>query len=135
MSDSEVETAGTDRPCWRIDLSWFPEHRRSFATLVEEYLCKECAKETASAEAERSDAALLERIGSCCSKQPDFISPQQPLLESVFRTLLVTGNRSLPLDMLAQLLHERRGGARIPEATLLRLLQTDSYYGLRPAPC
>jgi hypothetical protein len=134
MADSGIEPGNTDQPaCWSIDLSWFAQHNRSFATLARDSLCKDCRKELSGGK-ERSDSALLQKISKCCSNGLDFISAQQPLMESVFRAFLASGNQPLTLEQLGQLLSERRGGSRTPEATLLRMLQTDRYYGLRPVP-
>lgn len=136
MGDSEIEPVKADQPaCWCIDLNWFPQHQRSFKTLAQDSLCRECRNELTSGGKEHSDSMMLKQISKCCGNRPDFISTQQPLMESVFRVFLANGNQPLTLERLGQLLSERRGGSHTSEATLLRLLQTDRYYGLRPVPC
>ena len=70
-----------------------------------------------TAEVRRVDA-LWGRVITCCSQQPDFITPTTPLSEAIFRALLAGGNTPLsPREM-----HERIGKSD-PE-TILRLLST-----------
>ena len=138
MSDSNTEPVAADRPaaCWSIDLERLLQYRRSFASLAESSLCRNCQKELTSGGKPHSDAELMARIRECCANQPDFISARQPLMESVFRIFLAGGNQPLSLEQLGQQLSERRGGGyHVAEAALSRLLQTDRYYGLGQRPC
>jgi hypothetical protein len=57
-----------------------------------------------------SAADLLSNIKDCCSKTPDFITGDLPVLESVFRLFLANGNQPLGLEELQKQLGERRGG-------------------------
>ena len=85
---------------------------------------------------EISEAKLLANIRDCCSHAPEFITGQLPILESNFRFFLANGNQPLTLEELGEQLSERLGGDtyRTSEEILSRLLQSDQYYGLQPAP-
>jgi hypothetical protein len=76
---------------------------------------------------------LLVAVRDCCSKAPDFISGELPILESVFRLFLASGNQPLDLEELSRRLDECRGGDsyRTSPEILSRLLGSDRYYGLQ----
>ena len=76
---------------------------------------------------------LLSTIKDCCSKTTGFITGELPILESVFRLFLATGNQPLDLEELSRLLVQWRGGDTYCTSAeiLSRLLSSDQYYGLR----
>ncbi len=134
----DKENSSTEQPGtrWFIDLGWYQQHRRSIHALVQGYLCGKCRKQLDAGGREISTADLLSGIKDCCSKEPDFITAQLPVLESAFRFFLASGNQSLELEELGEQLSKRLGGDtyRTSEEVLSRLLKSDRYYGLRPAP-
>lgn len=117
-----------------IDLDWYQQQERSFATLAESRLCPTSRKK----EKTKSEAALLRTIRQCCSKRDGFITPNMPLLEMIFRLLLANGNQPLELEQMQEQLQKWLGdtsNARdLSVPKLKRMLGNDQYYGLRPAP-
>jgi hypothetical protein len=117
-----------------IDLDWYQQQERSFATLAESRLCPTSRKK----EKTKSEAALLRTIRQCCSKRDGFITPNMPLLEMIFRLLLANGNQPLELEQMQEQLQKWLGdtsNARdLSVPKLKRILNNDRYYGLRPAP-
>jgi hypothetical protein len=117
-----------------IDLDWYQQQERSFATLATSRLCPTSRKK----EKTKSEAALLRTIKQCCSKRDGYITPNMPLLEMVFRLLLANGNEPLELGQMQEQLQKWLGDTNnsrdlsIPK--LKRILDNDRYYGLRPAP-
>ncbi len=117
-----------------IDLDWYQQQERSFATLAASRLCPTSRKK----EKTKSEAALLRTIKQCCSKRDGFITPNMPLLEMIFRLLLANGNQPLELGQMQEQLQKWLGDTNnardlsIPK--LKRILDNDRYYGLRPAP-
>jgi hypothetical protein len=117
-----------------IDLGWYQQQERSFATLATSRLCPTSRKK----EKTKSEAALLRTIKQCCSKRDGYITPNMPLLEMVFRLLLANGNEPLELGQMQEQLQKWLGDTNnsrdlsIPK--LKRILDNDRYYGLRPAP-
>lgn len=81
---------------------------------------------------------LLAVMGECCSKAPDFITPNLPILEIVFRIFLANGNQPLTLEEIERQLVQKLAAADRPHPisleTLQRMLDNDSYYGLRRFP-
>jgi hypothetical protein len=78
-------------------------------------------------------AQHLRRIASQCSTTSDFIKPEMPVMEAVFRVLLGERNKSKTVEELFQLLREQWSDPTNPRtptpATLHRLLTRDTYYG------
>lgn len=131
------EKINIDQPktCWFIDLGWFQQNTRSISVLVESRLCARCHKQLAAEGKEPADLELLSMVKDCCSQAPEFITGQLPILESAFRLFLANGNQPLTLEELGKQLTEKRGGdtSRTSEKILSRLLQSDQFYGLKPA--
>jgi hypothetical protein len=117
-----------------IDLDWYQQQERSFATLAASRLCPTSRKK----EKTKSEAALLRTIKQCCSKRDGFITPNMPLLEMVFRLLLANGNQPLELgqmqEQLQKWLSDTSNAPDLSVPKLKRILDNDRYYGLRPAP-
>ena len=121
------------RLCCFIDLDWYQLNNRSFFTLARNCLCPQCCQRLKVEEGEIAVDNLLTAIKDCCSKESGFITGELPILESIFRLFLATGNQSLDLEELGKQLSERRSGDpyRTSVEMLSRLLANDQYYGLR----
>ena len=134
MDREDIDTDQA-RPRWFIELDWYQPNNRSFFALARDCLCPQCRKQLRVEEGEISAADLLSNIRGCCSKAPDFVTGELPILESIFRLFLANGNQPLDLEELGQQLGERRGGdaSRTSIEILSRLLKSDQYYGLREA--
>jgi len=117
-----------------IDLDWYQQQERSFATLAESRLCPTSRKK----EKTKSEAALLRTIRQCCSKRDGFITPNMPLLEMIFRLLLANGNQPLELEQMQEQLQKWLGDTSnsrdLSVPKLKRILSNDQYYGLRSVP-
>ena len=129
------EDTGTNQvsPRWFIDLDWHQQSNRSFFALAQGCLCPKCQERL---KGKVSAADLLMTIKDCCSKTPNFITGELPILESIFRLFLANGNQPLDLEELGTQLSEWRGGDtyRTSAEILSRLLSSDQYYGLRQVP-
>lgn len=132
MDNEEISTEQA-KTHWFIDLDWFQQNNRSFSTLVQDYLCPECAKRLSSEGKENSVNTLLSTIKNCCSQAPDFLTDRSPILDSIFRLFLANSNKPLELEELGKQLSKLRGGDpyRTSPDVLLRLLKNDLYYGLQ----
>jgi hypothetical protein len=132
------EKINIDQPktCWFIDLGWFQQNNRSISALVKSRLCAKCRKQLDAEGKGPTDIELLSMVKDCCSQAPEFITSQLPILESAFRLFLANGNQPLTLEELGKQLSEKRGGdtPRTSEGILSRLLQSNQFYGLKPAP-
>ena len=133
MTEQDIEI--TEKPVYYfIDMDWYQQKERSFATLAASRLCATSRKK----EKTKSEAVLLRAIRTCCSKRDGFITPNMPLLEMVFRIFLANGNQPLNMEQIQEQLQKWLGDSSntrdfsIPK--LKRILDNDRYYGLRPAP-
>lgn len=125
---------------FHIDFSWWEKQNKDIRVFMRELLCPECSEalretpdtqmvdmvDPETAEVTRV-YAVWEAIRSCCSLKPDYITPELPLVESIFRIFLANGNR--PLSVLE--LHARVD--KQPPETILRLLTKGQIYkGIKP---
>lgn len=126
---------------FHIDMDWWQENKRDIRVYLKDMLCDLCKEEYASAkhsveeidwvdeqtgEVTRVDW-LWHSLRSCCSTRPDYITPNTPIIDAVFRTFLANGNEPLS----AQELYERID--RRPPETLVRILTAGPVYmGIRP---
>jgi len=131
--DKEDTNTNQVSPRWFIDLDWHQRSNRSFFALAQGCLCPKCQERL---KGEIAAADLLATIKGCCSKTPNFITGELPILESIFRLFLANGNQPLDLEELGRQLSEWRGGDtyRTSAEILSRLLASDQYYGLRQVP-
>ena len=125
---------------FHIDLDWWKEHNRDIRVYLRQSLCEECRKAYAdiqdlgevdwidpvTAEVTREDG-LWSTLRSCCSNKPNYITPNTPIIDSIFLTLVANGNKPLSPKEL----HERLD--RRPAETILRMLTGgEVYLGIRP---
>ena len=123
--------AEQSKPRWFIDLDWYRQNGRSFATLAHGCLCPRCRERLKAGEI--SEAELAANIRDCCSKLPDFITGELAILAIIFRLFLANGNEPLNLAELGRRLGEWWSGATYPPSAefLSRLLKDERYYGIR----
>jgi len=76
----------------------------------------------------------LKQIAKQCSKMPEFIHPDMPLAEAVFRVLLSNGTRPMVMEKIYAALEDRwvdPVNPRIPTSEgVYRMMGTDTYYGI-----
>jgi len=140
-----------------VDTTWFDENGYSFDDFVQSRMCDACQgrldeeveerftvldKKTGRASFEirrgKYGANPIRVIHDCCSKKRHYITPDMPTLEAVFRVFLANANLPLTLGHVREQLAEwcPGGGCQwllLPLEQLERLIQHDSYYGIRPA--
>lgn len=118
------------KPCYFIDLNWYEENNRSFSVLAQGRMCNSCQRKAGA------DPFMV--IRDCCSKSEDFITPDLPFLELIFRIFLANANQPLDREQLLDILKERLanagGTSSISAETSQRLIENDHYYGLRRFP-
>jgi hypothetical protein len=126
-NDSEIKYK------YSIDLSWYREQERSFVLLATSRLCPSSQKKKIP----KTDTAIFNTMKQCCSKSEDFINPELPLAESIFRLFLANGNKPLSLQQiqarLQQSMSDISGSRDLSIPKLQRILDSDRFYGLRIA--
>jgi len=114
-----------------IDLSWYQEQDRSFVLLATSRLCPLSQKKKLP----KTDSAIFNTMKQCCAKSEDFINPELPLAECIFRLFLANGNKPLSLQQIQARLQQRlsdiSGSRDLSIQKLQRILDSDRFYGLR----
>lgn len=145
-----------DKTRYAIDTSWFEENHFSFDDFARSRMCESCLgrlgeeteerytvfdKKTGRASFDfrkvRYGADPAKVIRDCCSKKKEYILPDMPTLEVVFRVLLANANAPMMLDHVREQLQEwcPGGGCQwllLPPEGLERLVRHDAHYGIRP---
>ena len=119
-------------PVFHIDESWFETAGRSLQDMIDGRVVsrQQDLGSTGKRRKKRPSVSMAE-----LAKIEGFVNPELPILEAIFRLLLVHENKPMDVEQISQELAERGIGildARIvrPE-TLTRILDTDSYYRLK----
>lgn len=112
---------------WRIHLisALCPEHREKFKDFDNTGNVDWVDPETGEV---RTVDGLQNALISHCAKQPDFISEQTSLVESVFRLFLANDNTPMSAVELSSKL------GRPPQTILKTLSNPRGYKGIRPCP-
>ena len=121
-----------EKTLYAINPDWFEQNGISFFNLVAKRLCSSCQKKLASGEADPEQ--LIKTISKCCSQEKDFIHPQQPVVESLFRLFLASRNAPMNTEQIVAGLSVNRADSPVPltTETLARLLGKTRYLGLGP---
>jgi hypothetical protein len=145
---------GQESPRYFIDLKWYDENRRSFAAAARTRFCRSCQAKIGTETQERMPtldpktgrvvfemrtvpygANPLSAIRSCCSHASDYITPETPLLEAVFRVFLFNGNQPIDIEGIREQLSEWVPLSGKPHGysveVIRELIEHDDYYGLR----
>ncbi len=158
IQEMETETQGSTvnyKPRYYVDIDWHQRHGRSFRAIMESRLCLSCKARLGTEVEERIatvrgkgqiahevrsvpfPANLVAQVRDCCSKSRDYIRPNMPLREALFRVILANGNQPLDAEEICQQLEWMGYGERarfISPASIQRLLEYDTFYGFVTAP-
>lgn len=155
MLETQTQAETEERRRYFIDASWYEENNLAFAETLQAAMCSICRAKLGTEVAERTPvydkktrrmvyevqrvafgSSPVKVIRDHCSKQKNFITPDLPTAEAIFRILLANGNQPMPLDHVQEQLAEfcPSGGCQwllLPVEVLERLVQHDTYYGIR----
>ncbi len=125
---------------FHIDLDWWRKQNRDIRIFLSQSLCEECRPlygevkdlgevdwvdpETAAV---RREDALWSTLRGCCSTKPGYITPNTPIVDSIFLTFVANGNQPLSPRELYERLDKRP-----PEMILRMLTGGQVYLGIRP---
>ena len=125
-------------PKYVIDPEWYKQNGLSLAIIIRsriELLKGEGLKPKSKGKGEK---AILASLKSLRPKSTDFIPPDLPILEAIFRVFLMDGNQPLtPVEIKDKLMDWWKDVGRYKDVEpqiLKRLLDHDQYYGFRQLP-
>ena len=117
-----------------IDMSWYDQHDRSFRAVAQGRFCQSCQGKIGTVAEEL--VPMVDQKTQCCSKQRNYITPETPLLEAVFRVFLANGNQPATVERIREQLGDwislRDRPHNYAGELIERLIATDHRYGLRP---
>ncbi len=141
------------KPRYFIDERWYTEHNKSFRAVALTRLCPSCRKKIGTETQERVPTVdargrvvfemrsvpfasnPLPVIRSDCSKQRDYITPETPVAEAIFRIFLANGNQPTDVDGIREQLSNYIALSSRPHgysAELIKsIIEHDQVYGLR----
>lgn len=144
----------SERRKYFIDENWYRQRRRSFLAVAQARFCPACRERIGELTQERVPVAdpqtgrvvfelqtvrygdkPIHVIANCCSKSGDYITPETPVMEALFRLFLANGNQPADVDTLREKLEEYihlycKPHGYAPEL-LERLIAADDFYGIR----
>lgn len=152
MDLNEDNDAGSHR--YFIDERWFDQANRSYRAMAQSRMCDSCKGKLGTETQERMPSVdprtgrvvfeiravpfgqnPVAAIRSCCSKRRDYITPETPVAEALFRVFLACGNQPMDLERIREELSNYVSMSDRPHnysAELLeRIIRSDQYYGLR----
>lgn len=110
---------------WRNSLISFlcPEHREAFAQHDDELMFD--LVDPATGEVTKGDA-LIHTLITHCARQDDFITPNAPLVDTIFKVFLSRDNQPMDSEELSAIIKK-------PAATILMTIGAGrTYKGIRP---
>ncbi len=124
---------------FQIDFDWWKQYDNNWRVFLYSYLCPEHQAAFSGAEQEvwvdwvdpetaevRTVDGLQHVLMTHCARQPDFLTSNSSLVDSVFRYLLAQGNEPQTPNQLGKAIN------RPPDTILRTLSSAQIYRGIRP---
>ena len=120
-------------PKYRIDVERIEANGQSLEQMIESRVPDASNGDKPSAKRKKKAVTMAD-----VAKIEGFVNPEVPIMEAVFRLLLVHQNKPLDVEQISQELAERGIGIRdarnVNPEVLVRLLDHDRYYGVVRLP-
>ncbi len=112
---------------------------RSLSVLISSRQCYMCRQELEDEQITAADPQdFMETVSAHCSREQDYLLPDTPMKESIFRVLLAHGNEPMSAEQISDVLEEKWAMTPFPRDTspqvIQRLLDDSGYYCISPAP-
>ena len=122
-----------------IDAEIAEASRRSLSIIVASRMCWMCSQGWDDYQVILADPFdLMGIIASHCATQRDYLLPDTPLREAIFRALLANANAPMTAEKISAVLTQKWAMTPFPRDTspevIQRLMDSDAYYCLGPAP-
>ena len=116
-------------PSYRIDEKWFTRHGRSLEAMIEIRASEMDGADKGGKRKKKGPVTMGD-----LSKLEGFVTAELPVLEAVFRLLLIHENKPMDVEQISQELQERGIGIRdarlVRPVALARILDADFHYGI-----
>ena len=133
---TRTEDEGPQHRPYFIDPEGAEASGRSLPVLVANRLCYMCRQGYEDEQVVVSDTQdFIDLIVGHCSNEQDFLLPDTPMKEAVFRVLLGNSNDPMTAEEISADLSSRWPMTRITSPDVIqRLLDNSAYYCIGPAP-
>ena len=136
MGTQPVSTA-TQELQYIIDPSFIEESGRSSVLLARDRRCPQCNSERKKAKGS-SDSSFVDHrknIVKCCSKKDDYLKPDMPLMEAIFRILLGGPAKGVSHAKLFKILSNKWANQKVPknlsDELVYRIAASSGGYGIQ----
>ena len=140
VEDIQTTESSDERPTFRkylIDPAKAEATGRSLPVLVASrqcYMCQQGLDEAAIIDSDPQD--FFDQILGHCSQAPDFLLPDTPLKEAIFRVLLSHGNEPMDAEQISDFIGQRWAMTQFPRDTspevINLLLDSSAFYCIAP---
>ena len=122
-----------------IELEGADQRNRSVSGLIAERRCRECRQaDTRESLADAEAQDHIKRIVEQCAHTSDYLLPDTPMKEALFRVILQGGNEPTSAIEISEILSERWGMTAYPRdvspAVIERILQHGQTYSIAAIP-
>lgn len=130
-----IPESPTIKAVYHIDEGWVAAAGRSLQAMIDSRVAEMTgAEEKPAKRRKKTRGATMSDLG----KIEGFVSADLPILEAVFRLLLINENKPMEIGQISQELAEHGIGIRdarsVRPETLVRILDADQSYGVRRMP-
>ena len=135
-ADSGAENEGPQYRPYFIDPDGAEASRRSLPVLIANRLCYMCRQGYEDDQIVVADPQdFIDLIVGHCSNEQDFLLPDTPMKEAIFRVLLGNSNEPMDAEQISADLTSRWPMTRITSSEVIqRLLDNSDYYCIGPVP-
>ena len=142
VDETQTAASSDERPEFEkyfIDPAKAESSGRSLPVLVASRQCYMCQQGLADEVAIASDPQdFIDQILGHCSQAPDFLLPDTPLKETIFRVLLAHGNEPMDPEEISAFIGQKWAMTQFPRDTSPRVIQllldSSDFYCIGPVP-
>ena len=133
MADDNLSADSTRERTYFLSLDFANDKRRSLPLIVYGRQCRICRREVEIEQAIFASAQyFMEVIVERCSHEPDYLLPDTPMKEAIFRVLLASGNKRMTAEEISDILSLKWAITPFPRDTsplvIRRLLESARDY-------
>ena len=121
---SEEEDVAQPLRRYRIDAEAAKVQRRALSQMLTSRKCYNCQQADSGDPLEPPEVRpQVERIAEHCAQTADYLLPDTPLKEAIFRVILAGGNKPMTADDISQVLSEKWASTPFPRNTSTEVIQ------------
>ena len=147
MTEDQIQAGGTDAgeeddkplPQYVIDIESAASHNRAITLLIGSRRCY--VDQQSDGESSAADASVkqyIRRIATHCAETADFLLPDTPLKEAIFRVMLAGGNKPINAEEISEILSEKWAMTAYPrdisKEVIQKLMETGNTYCIMRLP-